>query len=74
MILHVFLKEQVQDVALLMPGLIFNIMFVRQFFGFFCRADGIKIHIGIFLHCLYHCEALKRLGQIHGMFAISNDF
>ena len=59
------LKEQIQDISLLMALLILHMMLLGYSSGFLQGMDLIKIHPGIFLYCIDHGNSLKRLAQIH---------
>ncbi len=65
MFLYKFLKEQVQDIALLMALLKLHIMLLGRIPGFLQCMDFMEIHPGIFFHGVYHGDSLKRLAQIH---------
>ena len=65
MLFHVFLKEQVQDISLLMSFLKFDLVFFRQFSGLFQCLHLIPVHTGVFLHGVYHGNPFKGFAQIH---------
>ena len=62
MFLHILLKKQIQNVALLMPVLIFNMMLIGKLLCLLCRLNLVKINIGILFHSIHHGNACKRLG------------
>ena len=65
MLFYISLKEQVQDIALLMTLLEFNIVCFRKLSCLLQRLHFIPVHSAVFLHCVYHGDALKRLAKIH---------
>ena len=65
MILYKFLKEKVQNIALLVAFLVLNMMLVCSFSCLFQSMNFIKIYTGIFLNSVKHSDTLKRLAKIH---------
>ena len=72
MILHKFLKEQVEDIALLVDLFELHMLLLCDRSRFLERMDLIKVNAGIFLHGIHHRNPLKRLGQIHRMLAVGD--
>ena len=65
MFFYKFLKEQVQDIAFLVPLFILNMMVFCGCPCFLQCMDFMEIYAGIFLDGVYHSDSLKRLSEIH---------
>ena len=73
MILYILLKEQVQDIPLLMTLLKFNAFFLCQSLCCLSIRNLVKINSCVFLDGIYHRQSLERLGKIHLMITILED-
>ena len=71
MLLYIFLEEEVENVTFFMTILIFNMMLICQFLSSGCICNFVEVNICVLLNRVYHCDTLKRFGQIHCMLAVS---
>ena len=70
MLLNVFLKDQAEDVALLVPVLILDMQLVRDALGLGGIGDGVPVDVGILADEVDHSRALERLAEVDGMLAV----
>ena len=72
-LLHIFFKEQVEDIALGMARLIVDALFICQLLCGFCIGDLIKVNTGILLYGFQHGHTLKGFAQIDHFLSIGNE-
>ena len=65
MLLYKLLKEQAQNIALLMPVLKLHMMLLRKFPCLLKRLHLVPINARILLHGIHHGNPLERLFKIH---------
>ena len=70
LVLHIFVKEKVEDVPLEMAVLKFNMVLLGYCTRLFERLDLAEIHAGILFDCIGHGDACKRLAEVDLVFAV----
>ena len=65
MLLHIGLEEQIENISLLVPLLIFDMMLLRGRPGFLQGMDFVEIHPGILLYGVLHGNPGEGLAKVH---------